>query len=177
MQRYKTSGFTLLELMVAIAILAILLGIGIPSFADAMRRNRVANATNSLTGAIALARSEAVKRGVPVTICGSNDQAKCADDDDWSGGMIVFDDDTGTPGKIDGTDQIIQLVTSDSSKVVIEADRAFVTYRANGEVILPAGVMAAVVSIVPKGCQGDDARTMSITRAGRSHVEKIPTCP
>ncbi|MCP3661179.1 MAG: prepilin-type N-terminal cleavage/methylation domain-containing protein, partial [Gammaproteobacteria bacterium] len=66
MQRVK--GFTLVELMITILILAILLGFAVPSFQAMMRNNAVVAASNQLLGALLLARSEAVKREAPVTV-------------------------------------------------------------------------------------------------------------
>ncbi len=64
----QASGFTLLELIVAISIAGILMAMAIPSFSDMMRNNRLTTYANELVTALNLARSEAVKRGVPVTV-------------------------------------------------------------------------------------------------------------
>ena len=55
MQRKGAGGFSLIELMVAIAIVAILLAVAFPNFEDSMRRNRLATTTNELLGSVALA--------------------------------------------------------------------------------------------------------------------------
>lgn len=61
------SGFTLLELIVAISIAGILMAMAIPSFQDLMRNNRLTTYANEFVTTLNLARSEAVKRGVPIT--------------------------------------------------------------------------------------------------------------
>lgn len=71
-------GFTLIELMVTITVLAVLLGIGIPSFRSMIENNRIAAASNDLVSALQLARSEAIKRGIPVVLCASSDQSSCS---------------------------------------------------------------------------------------------------
>lgn len=86
----KQSGFTLIELLVTIAILAILLGIGVPSFRSMVESNRIRTVSNDLVSALQLARSEAVKRGVPITLCSSNDQASCSGA--WANGWVVRND-------------------------------------------------------------------------------------
>ena len=66
--RYQ-QGFNLLELMAALAVLGILFSLGVPSFSQMIRDNRVVANTNELVVALSVARSEAVKRGVPMTVC------------------------------------------------------------------------------------------------------------
>lgn len=66
--RRGSSGFTLVELMVIVAILGIFAGIAVPSFADLIRRNRVQSASEELYGLLQYARTEAVARGRSITI-------------------------------------------------------------------------------------------------------------
>jgi len=83
----KQSGFTLIELMVVISILAILLGIGVPSFRATIEGNRITTVANDLVGALQFARSEAVKRGTNVVLCSSNDQTTCTGA--WINGWVA----------------------------------------------------------------------------------------
>lgn len=85
-------GFTLMELIVTVAIAAILLTIGVPSFQDTMRNNRAATHMNEMMTALNLARSEAAKLGKRVSLCPSTDQATCTGGTDWTKGWIVFID-------------------------------------------------------------------------------------
>lgn len=68
-QRRNNSGFTLIELMMVIAIASLLLAMGVPSFQSLIRNSRLTNATNAVIGDIHLARSEALKRNAPINIC------------------------------------------------------------------------------------------------------------
>lgn len=89
----KQSGFTLVELMITLAIAAILLTIGVPSFNTLMQNSRLTTSTNDLIGALNLARSEAVTRELRVTVCKSADQATCNTSvTGWQQGWIVFTD-------------------------------------------------------------------------------------
>jgi len=87
-----TTGFTLVELLVVIMIVSILMGIGVPSFKYVTNSNRLSAEVNGLLGDMQLARTEAIKEGVPVTVCASKDQANCSGQSDWSNGWIAFVD-------------------------------------------------------------------------------------
>ncbi len=81
------AGFTLIELMVTISLLAVLLGIGVPSFQATIQGNRIATTANDMVAALHLARSEAVRRGVNMTLCPSNNQSTCSGV--WADGWVV----------------------------------------------------------------------------------------
>jgi len=86
----NAKGFTLIELMVVISIIAILASLAVPSFADMIRRQKSSGEANVLFSLVYLARSEAIKRNSIVTICKSLDANQCGGT--WSDGWIVFQD-------------------------------------------------------------------------------------
>jgi type IV fimbrial biogenesis protein FimT len=86
----RCRGVTLVELLVTVAILAILVTIGFPSFQSSLRSNRIATANNELIAGLSLARSEAVRSTRGGGICGSTDGQTCSGD--WSRGWIVWQD-------------------------------------------------------------------------------------
>ncbi len=67
--RRDQRGLTAIELMVTLAILAILLGIAAPSMTRFIAQWRVSNALNALTGALRIARTEAIARARPIVVC------------------------------------------------------------------------------------------------------------
>ncbi|WP_417791540.1 GspH/FimT family pseudopilin [Stutzerimonas xanthomarina] len=79
-------GFTLLELMIAIAILGIALGIAVPGFTDLLRSYRAQSQSSEITRTVALARSEAIKRGGNVYV------TALTDGDNWEAGWRVWHD-------------------------------------------------------------------------------------
>lgn len=166
-----THGFTLLELMAAVTVLAVLLSIGVPSFAAIIRRNRVATQTNELVTALAIARSEAVKRGEPVAVCSTN-AAQTACVDGWSGGWIVFTD-AAEPGVVDDTDVVLQRwspPSEDKIGVDEEAGVSFVRYRADGR------AQSASFNVVPQSCHADEARIVEVSSGGRV-TSRTGACP
>lgn len=97
--RRKTAqtGFTLMELLMTIAIAAIVAMIGIPSFQYVTNSNRIAGEVNGLLGDLQFARAEAIKEGQNVTVCMSAAGATCdTTGAAWQTGWIVYSNPTGT---------------------------------------------------------------------------------
>ena len=90
-------GFTLIELMVTLTVLAIVLSLAAPSFASLLASNRMSTQTNEFIVALNLARSEAVRRGLPVTLLS-------IDNDNYSKGWTVFPDKNGNGAAASATD-------------------------------------------------------------------------
>ena len=96
-QTATQTGFTLMELLMTIAIAAIVATIGIPSFQYVTNSNRVAGEVNGLLGDLQFARAEAIKEGQPVTVCMSKGGTTCdTTGNAWQSGWIVYSNPTGT---------------------------------------------------------------------------------
>lgn len=94
-QRKRQLGLTAIELLVALAVLAVLVGLAAPPMSRFIDQWRVSNAVNALTGALRIARTEAVARGRPVVVCrvNSSSDTTCRTDAGTRGfasGWIVF---------------------------------------------------------------------------------------
>lgn len=100
--RKKSSGFTLIELIVVVSVAAIMASIAVPNFSSMIESNRATAATNELVSALILARSEALKRSNNVSVCASNDQVSCGGNAfrNFGKGWIIFQD-CNVNGKID----------------------------------------------------------------------------
>jgi type IV fimbrial biogenesis protein FimT len=100
-------GFTLWELMVAVTVAGIVLGLGVPSFREFQRNNAMTSAVNEFVTGVLLARAEAVKRQVPVTLCATPDataEPPSCDLAGSNGAFIVFVDENGNGNPADATD-------------------------------------------------------------------------
>jgi type IV fimbrial biogenesis protein FimT len=155
-------GFTLIELMTAFTVLAVLLGLAIPTFLNVIRNNRVTTQTNDLVSALNYARSEALKRSNTVTACSSTDGASCAGATDWSTGWIVFTD-INSNGTLDGADVRLQQWPATTGGITLNSTtRPFVRYGSSG---MSSG--AETFSLLKPGCTGNYARRITISTTGR----------
>lgn len=101
-------GFTLIELMVTIAVVAVLAAIAFPSFQSTIRSSRVSSTNNEVLGLLSLARSEAIRSNRGGGVCGSSDGASC--DGGWSGGMLAFADANGD-GALSAGETVLRFVS------------------------------------------------------------------
>lgn len=162
-------AFTLVELMVTLAVFGILVVMGVPSFTSYTRTNRLATETNSLVGAINYARSEAVKRRSHVTMCQSSDGATCTDSG-WQAGWIVFvNTDNDDPAQVDGGEDVLRFygaITSDSNLAASDTIGDFLTYT-------PKGFTTAQGEFVLCDASGaNSARSIEVSRIGRVKLTK-----
>ncbi len=116
-------GFSLIELMVVMGVLAILLTIGAPTFMNVIRDNRLLSEVYGLRATLNNARSEALTQRSFVTVCESDDGASCANTgNDWNRGYIAFTDFNGD-GALDPNgprgDTIVQSKVLDNDTLTI----------------------------------------------------------
>jgi type IV fimbrial biogenesis protein FimT len=137
----RQGGFTLIELLIVLLLAALLLGIGIPSFSDFIRNSRLSSAANGLLADLNVARSEAVKRRRPVTLCATSTPEAATPDCDGGRGWVIFEDDNGdasfnalTDQRIAARDPLTTLVTVKSRTDVSSStpSLAYVTYAPTG---------------------------------------------
>jgi type IV fimbrial biogenesis protein FimT len=168
MNTRRQLGFNLLELMVGITVLGVLLGIGVPSFNEMIRNNRLVEQTNSMVTALNYARSEALKRGIRVSACPGAGSA-CSGATDWNAGVLVFTDDTGTIGTFDNVDEVLQSWPASNAGFVAggSVSPASITF-------LPTGAQAAAqIDIYKSGCTGQQLRRINVAVTGRIGMTKV----
>ncbi|MDR6231906.1 type IV fimbrial biogenesis protein FimT [Pseudomonas sp. SORGH_AS199] len=144
-------GFTLIETMVAIAILAIVISIAAPSFTRILQSNRAAVLSNELLGTLQLARSEALKRRTNVVLCRSTAGSNvCVDGADWSSGWRLMQ----------GT--IVLRTWEPISGGTLTGPSTGITYQSNGL----SGAQATFTITTAPTC----SRTIQISATGNATV-------
>ncbi len=85
-------GFTLMELMVAMALLAIIATLAVPAMGDFIQRNRLSSQVNGLVASLSMARNHAVTRRREVVVCKQSGSELCDSSAEWQQGWVVFTD-------------------------------------------------------------------------------------
>lgn len=143
-----------MELMVTVAILAILAGVAAPALLDMVAHNRVSAQTNDLIGALQFARSEAIKRNQTVTLCrtASAGATTCTSGDQWAhwivigGGGAVL-----RRGSVSGAGDSLK-VTSDFNESRLSFTPGGITQGGNVSVCSPSkGNNTSALEILPAG--------------------------
>lgn len=180
------AGFTLLELMVAVAIVGVLMAVAIPAMGNFIRNGRITAAANDVMAALHFTRSEAIKRRQPVTLCTSENalnadgsantvDAGC-EDSEFLTGWIVFVDLNGD-GLRDAGDTILlnHGPMNEEITAATSADRFVVTYLLNGFADDPNGASIALCDARgnrPSGGELSSARGIRVAVTGRAGVTR-----
>jgi type IV fimbrial biogenesis protein FimT len=164
----SVNGFTLIELMVTIAVAAILLSIGIPAFNQMTATNRIASETNDLVSALNFARSEAVKRGATVSVCSSNNGTGCSGS--WSDGWLVFVDADGDAA-VDAGDTVVRAGEPKSGGTTWASGGGNITFQASGR-----ANNTHTFTLTPSYCKGDMRRQVRLSLTGQVRTA-AQSCP
>ncbi|MEE9444784.1 MAG: GspH/FimT family pseudopilin [Cocleimonas sp.] len=183
----SNTGFTLIELMITLAIAVILITLAVPSFSLMIHNSKVTSATNEFVSALNLARSEALKRSNNVTVCKSNSGftacSTTATDNYTTNGWLVFPD-CGVLGTVDTTadcdgdgvndndfNNIIKIGESNEN-IDLTSTVGFITYDLSGR-IAGATPTFNVKSTNAATNAAIKKNKVSISRIGRVKSEKI----
>jgi type IV fimbrial biogenesis protein FimT len=174
-------GFTLVEALVVVALVAVLAALASPGLRAFMARRAVESAISSLASDYRLARSEAIKRVGFVTICRSPDGARCSPADapgSWHDGWIIITDGNGNR-QLDGNDEVLRVQPRLPSlrAIVRYNDPGFsntvqsVLYRPNG--VSTTGNETLLVTADPSVVGG--TRLVVVSRNGRLSARPVGT--
>ena len=171
-------GFTVIELMIGLAIATLLLALAAPQWRGRLAAAELRDRAEALAAALAVVRSEAIKRGARVDLCPSADRVACATAGEWEAGWLGFVNEKAAPAPADGA----ALVARERGA------RAGITIRGNGPV-------AQYVSYTPQGharrrdgalqmgtftvCRrGQQALKVVLANSGRTRIDAtLEDCP
>jgi type IV fimbrial biogenesis protein FimT len=171
------SGFTLLELITVMSIAAILMAIGVPSYRSVTTSSRMSTEINSLWADMQFARSEAMKQGLPVTVCVSTNGSDCTGSAHWHGGWIAFSDSNRNAG-VDSGKIVLRVGKPLTGGDTLEGPANFEAVRFNREGFalgLPnAGVLLTLHDAANKRTF---TRCLAITMAGMITTQTPASAP
>lgn len=156
-----------MELLVAVALVAIVSAIATPSLRNMMVRSEIRAAANDLTMALHLAKSEAIKQNRQVTLCPSSNGSGCTTTSSYEVGWIVK---TGTTAWVTGDRILADYMPLPRATMTSNKNAAAITYLANG---MPAtNFLGMRITIMENASDPDDTLTryMCIARTGRTRT-------
>lgn len=165
--RGKSGGFSLLEMMVAVAILAILLRLAAPSFSSFMSEARLSAESEAIAGALNAARSEAAVRSAPVRVTPA-----AATPPDWTNEMVV---------RLGATGAVLSSVAASRDSVIVSGDIAalkYIEFNPDGS-LAPADASDPVhdFPLELKICDGKNTSGRHILINASGYVSVSPTLP
>jgi type IV fimbrial biogenesis protein FimT len=174
----KSNGFTLIEMMVTIAVAAVLVAWSVPSLNNLLIGNRLTAKTNDLVGSIQYARSEAVKRGRLVNVSSKTAAATCTSACDWKDGWRVWVD-ANNNASFDSGEELRDIPAASGFKnLVFDTGQATIAFLPNGSLNQTSNVSFAMNTSDMNA--GNNYRAVCIAYAGvvtSKSGTTAPSCP
>lgn len=154
-------GFTLIELMVTVAVLAVLIAVAAPSFVSIINGSRLTSHANELVASLQQARMEAIRRNASVTVCRTTNGAVCdAGAGNWTGWLTV----------VAGNGEVLRS-SSAKAPVRISSPASSITFRADGLAWAAGGLLANDITVcIPTTHPAENRRMVSIGSGSRVSV-------
>lgn len=162
----RSAGFTLLELLTALGIVAIALALGIPSYSHITASNRAAAEVNSLFGDMQYARAEAIRQGENIVLCVSTNGMTCdAASTAWNQGWIICSDPTPVTNNCANGQALWRRQPAFTSTDTFNADNAtsLLIFNREGFAVLPNPV---TVTLHDATANSSFTRCVRIERSG-----------
>lgn len=181
MRGQKIAGFTLVELLVSLAVLAILAAVAVPGLAQFGHEARMSMLGNQFLADSANARSEAIKRGRRVVLCKSPDGEVCVTTGHWDQGWLVFED-ANNNGRRENTETRISMVAAQPPGWTVKGTFTgahYLSYHPIGRSQLTNGAMqGGTLTICRTSTQPTNVLRVVISLASRPRTERatLPSC-
>lgn len=180
--RACASGFTLVEFLVVVAVMAILSSFAAQAFSGMINSVRLRSATDTFFSSIILARSEAIKRNARVVLCKSRSGSACDMAGGWEQGWVVFHD-VNENAAVDAGESVVLRQQALQARVRFTGNSQvakYVSYAPNGTTSLISGAFqAGTFTICMQSTLPTDARQIVISSSGRPRTTKtsVAQCP
>lgn len=168
----RQRGFSLTELVMVMAIVAILLAIGVPSYRYIGNSYRMSSEVNGLLGDLMLARAEAIKEGQPVTVCASTNGTTCSGSTAWQNGWIVWSNPTNAVQPAAGILRLqLKFTGTTPDTFVANNGVSAVTYNREGFATTAAGFPNTTITLHDNTANAAWTRCLWITPQGTLTTE------
>lgn len=191
--KLRQSGFTVLELLITVVIMAILAALAGPSFKEMFENNRLATQANEIVASVALARTEALRRNGRVIMCRFDAvqtnptpaTAGCTSGTNAWGGWIVFADVDGDGTYSTTTDELLQVVSINSEKIQLLSSGILSTntnrfdFRGDGmprDVTGLRGAAGTLRACIPGANAAQNARDVMVGISGSARTQYNSGC-
>jgi type IV fimbrial biogenesis protein FimT len=174
----RVRGFTLVELVIGLAVAGVLFGLALPSFARFLAEQRLLGEARRLSEAIMLARTEAVKRNGHVVLCATTPTLPCGSARHWHEGWVMFVDGN-ADAEVDPGEALIGREGAAAEGVTLVGNRPVATYfRFDylGQARMASGALQmGTVDVCRSGLRGYE---VVLANSGRTRIDRLPsTCP
>jgi len=170
--RHRDGGFTLAELLVAIAIGALLMLLAVPGYRAWIAEMELRDRVEALVAAMSLARAEAIKRGSRVDLCPSADGTYCNPGGRWEVGWLIFADDN-HDGERDDDETILRVQGESRPGITVRGNKPvsdYVSYTAMGHTRMVNGALQMGTFTICRN--GSSAVDVILANGGRVRVDR-----